>query len=120
MSRCARLSERRYEFGSLTASGPANFFPGKDGSGVIAAGGKHLAVDFSGASGAPLLLAGVGIGVGKSDGVARFRTVEAGGQTVTILTLSKDRHPDAKVEGDRIIVADQTIRLDGKRFLLAR
>jgi len=40
---------RRYEFGSLTSAKPADFAAEQDGSGVIAAGAKHLAVDFSGA-----------------------------------------------------------------------
>lgn len=73
---------QRYEFGRLTAAKPASFLAQPDGSGIIATDeGKHLAVDFSGASGAPLLLVGIGIGEGQSDGAARFTKLMAGGQT---------------------------------------
>jgi hypothetical protein len=111
---------KRYEFGSLTAAGPGEFTPGKDGSGVLAANGRHLAVDYSGASGAPLLLVGIGISGGKSDGTAQFSTVDVKGQTFTILTLAKDKHPEPKVEGDKLLVGGQTIHFDGKRLLLSK
>jgi hypothetical protein len=110
----------RYEFGNFTAAKPANFAPGKDGSGTVAAGDKHLAVDFSGASGAPLLLVGIGIGEGKSDPTAQFTKVTAGGQTFTVLTLSKDKHPEVKADGDKVTVGGQTVTFDGKRIAFAK
>jgi len=110
----------RYEFGNVTAAKPANFAPGKDGSGVIAAGDKHLAVDFSGASGAPLLLVGIGIGEGKSDPTAQFTKVTAGGQPFTVLTLSKDKHPEVKADGDKVTVGGQTVTFDSKRIAFAK
>jgi hypothetical protein len=112
--------KKRYEFGNFTAAKPGEFFPQPNGSGVVAAGGKHLAVDYSGASGAPLLLVGIGIGEGKSDGTGRFSKLTLGGQAVTVLTLSGSTHPEPRVEGDAIIVGGQTVRFDGKRLTLAR
>jgi len=111
---------KRYEFGSLTAPKPADFTAQPDGSGVIAAGDNHLAVDFSGASGAPLLLVGIGIGEGKGDATARFTTVNVGGRAFTVLTLSKDRHPEVKVEGDKVVVGGRTVRFDGQRLVLGK
>jgi hypothetical protein len=111
---------KRYEFGSFTAAKPPDFAHGKDGSGVVAADGKHLAVDFSGASGAPLLLVGIGIGEGKSDPTAQFTKVTAGGQTFTVLTLSKDKHPEVKADGDKVTVGGQTVTFDSKRIAFAK
>jgi hypothetical protein len=108
---------KRWEFGSFTASRPGEFTAKPDGSGTISAGGKHLAVDFSGASGAPLLLAGIGIGQGQGAGQANFTGVTAGGQAFTILTLSKNKHPEPKVQGDKIVVGGQTISFDGQRIV---
>jgi hypothetical protein len=111
---------KRYEFGNFTAAKAPDFTPSKDGSGVIAAGEKHLAVDFSGASGVPLLLVGVGIGEGKSDSTAQFTKVAAGGHTFTVLTLSKDNHPEVKADGDKVTVGGQTVTFDGKRITFAK
>lgn len=111
---------KRYEFGNFTAAKPADFFPGTGGSGAVAAGDKHLAVDYSGASGAPLLLVGVGIGEAKSDGAAKFTTIAAGGTTFTVLTLAKDKHPDVKADGDKLVVGAQTVTFDGKRITFAK
>ena len=99
---------------------PGTFEPKDNGSGVVAAGGKHLAVDYSGASGAPLLLVGIGIGEGKGDGTARFQKITLKDQELTVMTLSKEKHPEAKVEGDAVVIGGQTIRLDGKQIVLGK
>jgi hypothetical protein len=77
-------------------------------------------VDFSGASGAPLLVAGIGIGEGQSKGPFAFSTVQAGGQAFTILTLSSGKAPDVRAQGDSVIAGGQTIRFDGQRIVLGR
>ena len=109
---------KRYEFGRFTAPGRGEFLARPDGSGSISAGGKHMAVDFSGTCGAPLLLVGIGIGQGRSDAVAKFSTVEASGQTFTILALSRNKHPEPKAKGNKVIVGKQTVSFDGKRIVL--
>ncbi|WP_145087227.1 hypothetical protein [Anatilimnocola aggregata] len=111
---------QRYEFGSLTATKPATFTTHANGSGVIAAEEKHLAVDFSGASGVPLLLVSIGVGEGKSDGVAQFTKQMVGGQSLSIMTLTKGTHPVAKVEGDKLVIGGQTITFDGKGIVFAK
>jgi len=110
----------RVEFGSFTAPSRGEFVARPDGSGVIAAGGKSLAVDYSGTSGAPLLIAGIGIGGGSSGGLVNFSTVEAGGRTWTIMTLSKDKHPSAAALGDKVVVGGQTLSFDGTKIIMAR
>ena len=110
----------RYEFGSFTAPQREEFVAKPDGSGTIVAGGKCLGVDFSGASGAPLLLAGIDVGEGRSDGVAKFTTVAVAGRKLTILTLSKGKHPTPAVVGDDVVVGGQTVTFDGKRLAFAK
>jgi hypothetical protein len=77
---------------------------------------KHLAVDFSGASGAPLLLVGIGIGEGKADATARFTTMTAANTRFTVMTLAKDRHPEVKADGGSLVVGGQTVTFDGKKI----
>ena len=111
---------KRYEFGSFTAPGAGEFAARPDGSGAISAGGKFMAVDYSGASGAPLLLVTIGVGQPAGDAIAKPAKVTAGGQAFEILTLSKDKHPEARAEGDKVIVGGQTIGFDGKRIVLGK
>ncbi|MBM4033642.1 MAG: hypothetical protein FJ291_17930 [Planctomycetes bacterium] len=111
---------KRLEFGIFTAPGPGEFAPKPDGSGTVSAGGKHLGVDFSGASGAPLLLAMVGIAGGASQGEARFTTLAAAGREIVILTLSKEPVPPPKAEGHKVLVGGQTITFDGKKLTFAK
>ncbi len=111
---------KRYEFGGFRAGGPGRFAPRPDGSGVVVAGGKALAVDYSGASGAPLLLVGVGIGEGKSDTTARFSKLTLRDRAVTLLTLSRDRHPEPRIDGDTLVVGGQTLRFDGERIVMGK
>ena len=65
-------------------------------------------------------MVGIGIGEGKSDGNAQFRTTNVGGKSFTVLALAKDKHPEPKVEGDSIIVNEQVIRFDGKRIVFVK
>lgn len=111
---------QRYEFGSLTSAKPAMFTARDNGSGVIATEGKHLAVDFSGTSGVPLLLVSIGVGEGKSDGLAQFTKHMLGRQSFTIMTLTNGAHPVAKVEGDKLVIGGQTITFDGKGIVFAK
>lgn len=111
---------KRYEFGSFLASGPGDFQARPDGSGLVAAGGKCLAVDFSGASGAPLLLVGVDIGQGPNDNLARSSIFSLGGRNILVMTLSREKAPDPRAEGDKIVVGGQTITYDGKHISFAK
>jgi hypothetical protein len=116
---------KRWEFGSFTAAGPGEFVARPDGSGLVAAEGKCLAVDFSGASGAPLLLAAAGVGQAPAgadprNALGNFSTAEAGGQKFLILTLSKGKHPPVDSLGDDVTVGGQTVRFDGKRIVFGK
>jgi len=111
---------KRYEFGVFTAPGPGEFEAKPNGSGTVSAGGKHLGVDFSGASGAPLLMAMVGIQASGLAAPAAIKTVASDGQQVTVFTLQAGEPPQVSVEGEAVRVGGQTIRFDGKRIAFAR
>lgn len=111
---------KRYEFGEFLSSGPADFVVQPNGSGTVAAEGKCLGVDFSGASGAPLLLALAGIGGPQADGSTGVTSSDVGGQKLTVVTLSKGRPPEAKAGADGITVGAQKVTWDGKKVVFAR
>jgi hypothetical protein len=101
-----------------------------DGSGTFAVeGGVSAAVDFSGASGAPCLVAMTGSDLksvnGESkakDGIASSKTttVTAGTRTVIVMTLQKGPAPEAKPVGDKVTVGGQTISFDGAKIVVAK
>ncbi len=118
-----------------------------DGSAVLSAapapGAKDvtsLAVDYGGASGAPALVAMVGPTAGKlvyRDGVpgrevrpqdrtgpggasAKFSVIAAGERTFYVLTLQKGKAPEARAEGDRVVVGGQTLSFDGEKIVLGK
>ena len=147
----------RYRFpGMFYSSYPIYTKFEKDGSGVISAlcyGEKlnkfslnveeaskdptSLAVDFSGASGAELLVVMVGPMVGnqveywmdiKSAKLADVKgqdgygtkTTEAklGGKKAYLMTLQKGEPPAVKQDGDTIVVGGQVVSFDGKKLIL--
>jgi hypothetical protein len=96
-----------------------------DGSGVASGGGNSVAVDFSKASGSDALVivcgpAGTGLLAGDVDKKrAKVLSAQAGGNTFSILSLSKSgTHREPAEDGERIVMGGQTIRLvDGKIVL---
>jgi hypothetical protein len=98
--------------------------PAADGSGVLTVGGASVGIDFSKASGADAVVVVVGDGAtGSLKGggpKARTSTVQAGGQTFAILTLSSGVHPEPKTEGDKVILGGQTIGFDGIAITFAK
>ena len=104
---------RRTRFGRL--SGKTTYFKSaKDGSAVLATEGHCLAVDFSGASGSPLLL----VGVGSSFAGAKATSVKAGGQTFHVMTLQKGDPPQPRPDGQKIVIGKQTVTYDGGKLVL--
>jgi hypothetical protein len=98
-----------------------DFQPGQDGSGTLSAANWALAVDYSGASGADALVVSVGNTVkpdARSDKV-RITTLGDGKTAFNILTLSSaGRHPEAKADGDKLLVGKQTVTFSGGRLTL--
>ncbi len=99
-----------------------HFAAGQDGSGTLTAGEFALAVDYSKASGADALIVTTGAALKpekKLSDRAQATTVEAGGKTFNILTVSAaGQHPAVKVEGGKLIVSGQTVWwADGKLVL---
>jgi hypothetical protein len=101
-----------------------------DGSGVFAVeNGASLAVDFSGASGAPCLVAMTGPDLkavgGESkakDGGASSKTtaVTAGKRSFIVMTLQKGPAPEVKAADEKVAVGEQTISFDGSKLVLAK
>jgi hypothetical protein len=149
----------RYRFpGIFYASYPVYTRFEKDGSGVLSAltyGEKlnkfglnvhecstkptSLAVDFSGASGADLLVAMAGPMVGYQveywmdikpckavdvtgqDGYATKTTaVQLGGQKGYVMTLQNGAPPDVKQEAGQVTIGGQTISFDGVKLVLGK
>ncbi len=111
---------QKFSFGSFLADETDLYEPQKDGSGLVVAGGKQLAVDMSGTSGAGVLLATIGIGEGKggaNDVKLSSQTVTLGGQAVTLTMLVKGAVPEIKVAGDKALIGGQTVSFDGKRVV---
>ena len=76
--------------------------------------GGGLAIDFSRASGADGMIIQAGPAAGKGT------ALQAGGQTFSFLFLTTGKAPEPRVEGDKIIVGEQTVSWDGKRIVLGR
>ncbi len=120
---------------NLINTAPVHYATEDDGSGTFTVRGggdlSALAVDFSGASGAPLLLVGYGPAfpadrfseTGDTEGAnARAVEVDAGGHTYAIVTLQRGEAPEVSAEGegdDAVVrIGDQTIRFDGEKLVL--
>jgi len=110
---------------------PTVWRPAPDGSSVLSAvrDGQisSMAVDFSGTSGAPAMIVGVGPAfqkarhkpVGKTNGPnTRITELKAGGHTFVVFTLQEGKAPKPTVLRGTIRIGKQTIRFDGKRLRL--
>jgi hypothetical protein len=76
-----------------------------------------LGVDFSGASGAEALIVFSGSVSGGKSGKAP--TIQAGKNTFTVQILGKNP-PEAKVEGDALVVGGQTVTYDGETIRFSK
>jgi hypothetical protein len=118
---------RKMSFGGLSGK-TTHFRAGANGSMELAdEKGGSLLVDFSGSSGAPVLVAATGkISVprgpkGKID-IAAARVVNAGGIDVTVLTFSPPpgEKPAVEADGAEINVGKQTIKVADGRLSLGQ
>jgi hypothetical protein len=107
--------KKKYSFGNFKSAGPADFASGPNG-GVVSTGTQCLGVDFSGASGAPALIALVGIDAPKADNI--LAVTPAG--KVTIVTMQSGKAPEVKADGDKITVGGQTVTWDGRRVVFGK
>jgi hypothetical protein len=112
---------QKFSFGKFLSDGPATFVRGERG-GVVSTGSQCLAVDFSGKSGAPLLMALVGIDgpdtTARGGELLSVNRVKSGGTEVVVVTLQDGEAPPVKVEGNRVVVGKQTVSVDGNRIVL--
>lgn len=112
----------RLDLGEQPRNVPVTHYQaGQDGSGSIAAGDWAMAIDYSRASGADALI--VTNSMPPHDPQlshkAALKTVKLNGTNVTVLSLSADgRHPEIKVEGERLIAGKQVVTYQDKKFAL--
>jgi hypothetical protein len=110
---------KKYSFGNFQSEAPAEFTCGPDG-GVVATATQCLGVDFSGASGAPAVIALAGIEGPKPDATVNVTSVTVAGKTILIVTVQDGQPPAVKADGNRIAVGGQTIAWSGGRFVVGK
>ena len=122
-------SGMKVTFGALPGMTFTYFKRTEDGSVIISnpKGKTYLAIDFSRASGAEaviVLLSADGCRApdakGRNGATVKFHSLEAGGYTLGLLTLQTGTPPVPKVDGDAIVLGEQTYRFDGRRFHLGK
>jgi hypothetical protein len=106
-------------FGDFRSAAPAEFVPGPHG-GVVSTDTQCLGVDFSGASGAPVVIALVGIDGPKPGDKRAVNTVDVGGGRVTIVTLQEGQAPTVSAAGDKIVVGGQALTFDGRKVVFSK
>lgn len=95
----------------------------KDGSGVVSGGGYSIAVDFSGSSGAPVVVVVAGQKeFGKFNersvgGVAKVSELKAGQANFRVLTMGRGQAPEIKPEGDAVRIGNRKFVFDGQKLL---
>ena len=102
----------------VKVGGAPTFFQATASGGVVSTAAGSFGADFSGASGADALLVLAGPIKGQAKG-ANVRTVSAGKNTFVVMTLQKGTAPEAKADGDALVVGGQTVTFDGKNVAFA-
>lgn len=103
----------------------------KDGSGIVSTplrgGSGSFAVDFTGRSGAPVLVVYTGPGLaqnlpnlkGQNGATMTTSRINAGGREFIVLTAQTAEAPAVVAEGDAVKVGEVSIRFDGKKLVLS-
>jgi hypothetical protein len=119
------LGERHAFF--WNRSGAPDFYEGyADGSGVVTYKENAVAVDFSGASGADAVVVVAGPAASsfktlrKGQG-SKYSTAQFAGKPCGVLAFSSSgKFPDARADGDKLVLGGQAVTFDGKRLVLAK
>ncbi|MCC5829411.1 MAG: hypothetical protein JJU36_08185 [Phycisphaeraceae bacterium] len=107
----------------------------EDGSGILTATNhneeqpRSLAVDFSGRSGAPVVVALATHGerdidpeglrrTGHDGAFSQGHRLRLGEYTVVLVTIQRGDAPEVTLQGDRIRIGGQTLRMDGPNLVL--
>jgi hypothetical protein len=105
---------KKTRWGNLR-NGLTYFRPAADGSASMVSGdGTAMAIDFSGASGAPAMLVMTG------RGAPRENTLGVGGTALAFKFLTEGKEPQPKAEGDAVIVGGQAVRMEDGHIVLAK
>jgi len=104
-----------------------NFVPLTDGSGSVSAGGSTIGVDYSGTSGAQVVVvmtgpAATGTLGGSADKTkSKVHTIESGGVKYSILTVDPSgKHPAPADNAGTVALGGQTIKLDGNKIVFGK
>jgi len=103
----------------VKVTGDAKSFAAKPTGGSVTTSLGSFGVDFSGASGADAVLVLTGPVQGGKGG-DKAQTVQAGSTTFTIQTLQKGAAPEAKVEGERVVIGSQSVGVDNGTITFAK
>jgi len=102
-------------WGSIRGGFTGEWAPAGDGSTVLTTGdGSSLAIDFSRASGADVMLVMAGPGAPAAG------AIDVGGTKLSFLFPGKGESPKPAVQGEQVVVGEQTVSFDGKRIVLGR
>ncbi|MBC8374102.1 MAG: hypothetical protein H8E53_10940 [Planctomycetes bacterium] len=104
---CLNTMGKHIRWGSVQ-DGPTKYWrssPGGQASSLTLADGTCFVVDFTGASGADVML----VTTGKAEG----QSVKLGGKTLTFYFPTVQSPPKAKIQGDAIVIGKQQIMLKG-------
>jgi hypothetical protein len=105
-------ADKKMHWGRIAGSLQPEFAPAKDGSTVLTIrDGSCLAIDFSKASGADVMLVMTGPGAPPDS------SIKANGITFSLLFLGGTT-PTPRVDGNRVVLDNQAISYDGRRILL--
>lgn len=102
-------------WGTINKGFTDTFSPSPDGSTVLNTGdGSGLAIDFSGASGADVMLVQSGPAA-KGSG-----SLDAGGTAFRFLFLTKGAQPVPQVKGSTVVIGEQTVSVENNRIVLGK
>lgn len=108
---------------TATAVAKETFVRSEHGA-VVSTDAQCLAVDFSGRSGAILLMALTGIeppdAKGKGGELLSVSRGESGGRQIEIVTMQEGKAPAVTFERNRAVVGKQTVAFDGKTITLGQ
>jgi hypothetical protein len=100
----------------MQMKGDATVIEPADYGGVVSIAGQSLGVDFSGLAGADALVVMVGTGEAAPLPGEAVK-IEAGGHGFTIMLLAKEKTPELKADGGKVVVGKRTIAYDGKKIV---
>jgi hypothetical protein len=117
----------KLSFGKMTGATFTYCREFPDGSAIVSAvkGGRGVAVDFSKATGADMVMVLVGKGATggkdnalKNDATCKFSQLKAGDTTYDIRTIQVGAPPEVKEQNGKVLIGGKTLYFDGDKLVL--